>query len=214
MPILSGPSWLSWPFASLMIILALCHAGRLVAARRRGRTGGYDVDLTHLVLCTAMAAMLVTTFGAPFAAAWSIVIGVPTLWFVLRALRALTPGGTLTSGRTLTSGGALISDRARALTQPMQQAFMCAAMLYMLAATSSSSPAVDGHVGHDLAAATSMPMSSLVLAGILGVGIIGVAAARHTGQPRIERLLLAPGLSLGSQLAMSGTMVYMLAIMA
>ena len=37
---MSGPIWMSWPVAGLMVILALCHAGWLVAARQRGRTGG------------------------------------------------------------------------------------------------------------------------------------------------------------------------------
>ena len=101
LPDMVGPIWLSWPFAGLMVISALYHAGRLVAARQSGRTHGYDDDLTHLVMSAAMAAMLVTSFGSQLAMAWSVVIGVPTLWFVLRAAMALASGG-----RSLLSGGA------------------------------------------------------------------------------------------------------------
>lgn len=100
---MAGPIWLNWPFAGLMVISALYHAGRMVAARQHGRTGGYDIDLTHLVICTAMATMLVMTFGNHLATAWSVVVGLPTLSFILRALRALPSGG------------------ARALMQPVQQ---------------------------------------------------------------------------------------------
>ena len=47
---MAGPTWLNWPFAGLMGISALYCAGRMVAARQHGRTGGYDIDLTHLVI--------------------------------------------------------------------------------------------------------------------------------------------------------------------
>src|SRR5665811_1008054 len=60
----SGPIWLNWPFAGVMVIFALYHGVRLVTAGQRGRPNGYDIDLAHLLMCTAMAAMLVMTFGA------------------------------------------------------------------------------------------------------------------------------------------------------
>lgn len=223
---MSGPIWLNWPFAGLMVISALHHAGRLVAARQRGRTHGYDVDLTQLVMCTAMAAMLVITFGTQLATAWSVIVGMPMLWFTLRALRALT------------------SDGARALLQPVQQVLMCAAMLFMLvvAGRSASAPtwmvmdgvdmpamAMDGPAGHDMGGSTSLvTVASFVLMGFLG--LVAAGHARQLGgavasqgawplrggldlRQRAGGLLLAPGLSLGCQLAMSGTMIYMLVLM-
>src|SRR5665811_2544512 len=89
----SGPIWLNWPFAGVMVIFALYHGVRLVTAGQRGRPNGYDIDLAHLLMCTAMAAMLVMTFGAHLATAWAVVVGVPTLWFILRAVMALVSGG-------------------------------------------------------------------------------------------------------------------------
>src|ERR1019366_10234378 len=72
---MSGPNWLSWPLAGLMVISALYHAVRLLAAGRRGRTNGYDVDLAHLVMCAAMAAMLVMTVDATLATARAGALG-------------------------------------------------------------------------------------------------------------------------------------------
>jgi len=143
----SGPIWLNWPFAGVMVIFALYHGVRLVTAGQRGRPNGYDIDLAHLLMCTAMAAMLVMTFGAHLATAWAVVVGVPTLWFILRAVMALVSGG------------------AKAMMAPVQQVLMCAAMLFMLvvAGRPASAPlstasggmnmpgmAVGGPVSHDI----------------------------------------------------------------
>ena len=218
-----GPIWLTWAFAGLMAISALCHGGRLVVAREHGRTHGYDLDLTHLVTSCTMAAMLIITLGVHLATAFAVVVGVPTLWFLLRALGALTSNGT------------------RAFLQQGQQVLMGAAMLFMLIVAGRSAAAstgvntdgmempgmaMGGHVSHDLGGSTSsVAVTSLVL-----VGVLCLVAARHARQLRVAvstqrawptragldlrqragGLLLAPVLSLGCQLAMSGTMIYML----
>jgi hypothetical protein len=90
--------------------------------------------------------------------------------------------------------------------------------------------AMNTHISHHMIGSTwSVAVTSLVLAGILGL-----VAARHARQLRVAlasqlawplhsrlllrqragALLLAPGLSPGGQLAMSGTMIYMLVLMA
>jgi hypothetical protein len=236
-----GPTWLNWAFAGVMAMSALCHAGRLVLARQGARTHGCGIDLTHLVTSCAMAAMLVVTFGARLATAVVVAVGVPTVWLILRALRAL------------------ITDRSRAFmhpafTQPGQQALMGIAMLFMLivtrspaaSAAASSGPsagvamtgmampgmAMGGQAGIDAGAPTSsMVVTSLVP--LVLVGVLGLVAARYALQlsvavatqragptqsrpdlrARTSGLLLTPGLSLGCQLAMSGTMIYMLALL-
>lgn len=248
LPDMVGPIWLNWPFAGLMVISALYHAGRLVAARQCGRTQGYDDDLTHLVMSTAMAAMLVTSFGSHVAMAWSVVIGVPTLWFILRSAKALT-----SAGRSLLSGG------ARALIHPMQQVPMGAAMLFMLV-VAGRSPSAAAPMAMDATVMPGMAMPGMTAGGDLSlrlggstpsvaatslvlVGVLCLVAVRHAGQLRVavatqrawsipgrpdlqqpagaaflrqraSGLVLAPGLSLGCQLAMSGTMIYMLVLMA
>ena len=224
---MEGPIWLSWPFAGLMVISGLYHAGRLVTARQREPANGHDIDLAHLVMCAAMAAMLVMSFGAHLATVWAVVVGVPTLWFILRTLRALVSGG------------------ARAMMQPLQQLLMCAAMLFMLVVVgrSASAPtrmatggmdmpgmAMDGQASHVMVRSTSsVIVTSFVFVGILGLFAarharqLGAVAAPHVAWPLHSRLdlrqqagglLLAPGISLAGQLAMSGTMIYMLVLMA
>ena len=238
-----GPIWLSWLLASLMLFSALYHAGRLVTAGQRGRglglglgptqgptqgpNHGYDDDLAHLVMSTAMAAMLVISFSAHIAMAWGVVIGVPLVWFILRACRVLTSGG-----RSMTSGG------ARAVIQPMQQVPMFAAMLFMLVVVGSSASAapaasaasrvvtdgtatagmampgmtmpgmtMGGQVSPDLGGSTwSVAVTSLVL-----VGVLCLVAVRHARQLRAA--VATQRISLGCQLAMSGTMIYLLALM-
>lgn len=229
-----GPIWLSWLLASLMLFSALYHAGRVVAAGQRGRglgfglgpthgpNHGYHDDLAHLVMSTAMAAMLVISFSAHIAMAWGVVIGVPLVWFILRAGRVLTSGG-----RSMTSGG------ARAVIQPMQQVPMFAAMLFMLVVAGSSASAapaasaasrvvtdgtatagmampgmtMGGQVSPDLGGSTwSVAVTSLVL-----VGVLCLVAVRHARQLRAA--VATQRISLGCQLAMSGTMIYLLALM-
>lgn len=221
-----GPIWLNWPLAGLMAISALCHGGRLVLPREHAGTHRYDIDLTHLLTSGAMAAMLVMTLGVHLATAVAVLVGVPTLWFILstlRALRAPTPEGT----------GAFI--------QPGKQVLTGAAMLFMLlvagrpaaAPTGMAMAGVDmpgmtvgGQLSHGLASASSsLGVASLALVG--GLALVAtrharqlrVAVATHPGVPRLagpdlrrraSGLLLAPELSLGCQLAMSGTMIYLL----
>ena len=229
-----GPIWLSWLLASLMLFSALYHAGRVVAAGQRGRGlgfglgpthgphHGYDDDLAHLVMSTAMAAMLVISFSAHIAMAWGVVIGVPLVWFILRAGRVLT-----SRGRSMTSGA------ARAAIQPMQQVPMFAAMLFMLVVAGSSASAapaasaasrvvtdgtatagmampgmtMGGQVSPDLGGSTwSVAVTALVL-----VGVLCLVAVRHARQLRAA--VATQRISLGCQLAMSGTMIYLLALM-
>src|SRR5476649_1354568 len=119
-----GATWLNWGFAGVMAISALCHAGRLVLARHGARTLRYGIDLTHFVTSCAMAAMLVVTFGAHLATALVVAVGVPTLWLILRALRALVSNGSRAFTRP-------------AFIQPGQQALMGIAILFMLILTRS-----------------------------------------------------------------------------
>jgi DNA-binding transcriptional LysR family regulator len=131
---------------------------------------------------------------------------------------------------------------ARTLEQPVQQALMCVATLFMLVvaglsawapvriATDGMAPdmAMGGQVCHDLAGSSPVVVTSLVLVVLLGLVAAQHArrlrlmvASRRTWPPRSTAdlparsggLLLAPGLSLGGQLAMSGTMIYMLVLM-
>ena len=56
---ITGPNWLGWLFAVVMLGTAAYCAVRLVVAWRSRRPTGYAVDLTHILMGSAMAGMLV-----------------------------------------------------------------------------------------------------------------------------------------------------------
>jgi hypothetical protein len=211
------PAWLSWLFAVLMVASAVFHAARLVAAVRVRRRHPYDLDLTHLVMSTAMAAMLVLPFGAGQATTWSLLIAGPAAWFAVRTLGVVRGGGV------------------RALDQPARQLAMTAAMLFMLvvaggsgAATAAAAPEKPAqpavhmvhiehmkHIqGHGTDASPSVAVASLALVAVLG--LVGAGLARELGGslrahgpggwPRTR------GPSLCCQLAMTSAMGYMLVL--
>jgi hypothetical protein len=223
---MAGPVWLNSIFATLMALAALFHAGRLLAARQHGPPRGHEDDLTDLVMSSAMAVLLIVSFGAHMPTTWALIIGLPTLWLILRALRALTS----TSSPVVSPG---------ALTPATQQLPMYAAMLFMVLVSGRSASTVPteamggmtmgGPVNQGLSGSTPL----VTLTTLVFVGVLGLVAARRAGQLRgaiatqrawpipdgsdrrkvIGELVLAPGPSLLCQLAMSGTMIYMLVLM-
>ena len=208
---MTEPAWLSWLFAVLMVASAVFHAARLVAAGRARRRHPYDLDLTHLVMSTAMAAMLVLPFGAGQATTWSLLVAVPAAWFAVRTLGVALGGGL------------------RALGQPARQLAMTAAMLFMLVAAggpaAGTAPATDRtglagmhmeHMeGHGTDASSSVAVASLALVAVLG--LVGAGLARELRgsfrAPGPCGWLRTRGPSLGCQLAMTSAMGYMLVLM-
>ena len=79
-------------FAVLMVGSAVFHAGLLVAAGRVPRRHPHDLDLTHLVMSAAMAAMLVLPLGFGQATAWPMLVAVPAAWFGVRTVGGAGPG--------------------------------------------------------------------------------------------------------------------------
>jgi Domain of unknown function (DUF5134) len=223
---MAGPIWLNWFFAALMIVVALFHAGRVVAARQRGPHWGYDGDLEDLVMSSAMAGLLVINFGTHMPMTWLLVIGLPTPWLILRALRARTAKFSR-------------AGSSRALTMITQQLPMYAAMLFMLLVSGRSASTIPTEamggmsMGGSLSQGLGGSTPLVALTTLVFVGVLGLVAARHARQLRgaittqrawpipdrsdrrkvVGELVLAPGPSLLCQLAMSGTMIYMLVLM-
>ena len=208
---MTGPVWLSWPFAALMAASAVFHAARLVAARRAARPHRYDVDLTHLVMSGAMAVMLVLPVGSRQATTWSLVIAVPAGWFAARTVAAAQVGGF------------------RALAGPARQLVMSAAMLFMLlvgrqlhGVRRDDRHDRDGHerrwtcAGHRAPAGwSSVSLTSAALVAVLGL-VAGYYARELTvavGVHRDGSWLLSRRPSLGCRLAMTSAMGYMLLLM-
>jgi hypothetical protein len=206
----TGPVWLSWPFAALMGASAVFHAARLLAARRAARPHRYDVDLTHLVMSSAMAVMLVLPVGPRQATAWSLVIAVPAGWFTARTVSAAQVGDV------------------RALGGPVRQLVMSAAMLFMLlvgggsAAASASGVAgtVLGMAGMDMPGRDSTGWSPVALASAAFVALLGLVSGYYARELRVAvgvhsdgTWLLSRRPSLGCRLAMTSAMGYLLVLM-
>jgi hypothetical protein len=223
---MAGPIWLDWIFATLMALAALFHAGRLLAARQHGPHRGCEADLTDLVMSSAMAVLLIINFGTHIPMTWALIIGLPTVWLIFRALRALTSKSSA-------------AGSSGALTPATQHLPMYAAMLFMLvvsgrSASTTPTEAMSGMtMGGPLSQGLGGSTPLVTLTTLVFVGVLGLVAARHAGQLRgaittqrawpipdrsdrrkvIGELVLAPGPSLLCQLAMSGTMIYMLVLM-
>ncbi len=223
---MAGPIWLNWIFAALMALAALFHAVRLLAARQHVPFRGHAGDVTDLVMSSAMAVLLMVNFGARIPTSWALIIGLPSLWLILRALGAFT-----SKSSPMGIPGAL--------TPATQQLPMYAAMLFMLLVSGRSGSRIPteamggmtmgGPVSQNLGGST--PVVTLTTVGL--VGVLSLVVARHAGQLRgaivtqrawpipdssdrrkvVGELVLAPGPSLLCQMAMSGTMIYMLVLM-
>jgi hypothetical protein len=182
---LPGPIWLTRALAAAMIAVALYHAARIVPSRLRAGPLRYDVDLTHLGMGVVMALMLVAALSPSWSIAWALTFAVPALWFVWRSMRLY------------------VFDGARAAARDVPHALACIAMLYMLAAGAVLRPDMAG---------MSMPVTSgsSVIAMPFAVLMLGVAIANAA---RLRQLAGSLALAHGCQLAMSSTMVYMLAAM-
>ena len=92
---ITGPGWLGWLFAVVMLGTAAYCAGRLAVAWRSRRPTGYAVDLTHVLMGTAMAGMLVPGLGFAPAGLWQVTFAATGCWFAAQAVRGLTRGGAV-----------------------------------------------------------------------------------------------------------------------
>ena len=90
---MTGPGWLGWLFAAVMLGTAAYCAGRLAVAWRSRRPTGYAVDLTHILMGSAMAGMLVPGLGFAPAGLWRATFAATGCWFAAQAVHGLTRGG-------------------------------------------------------------------------------------------------------------------------
>jgi hypothetical protein len=111
---MSGPAWLAGGFAALMIMVAVCCAGRLAVFRLRGRDTELDTDGLHVLMGVAMAGMLEPGLSPVPGTAWRAVFAAAAAWFAWQATRACGRAG-----------------RTRC-AHPVPHSVECAAMVYML----------------------------------------------------------------------------------
>jgi hypothetical protein len=158
---MTGPGWLGWLFAVVMLGTAAYCAGRLAVAWRSRRPTGYAVDLTHILMGSAMAGMLVPGLGFAPAGLWQVTFAATGCWFAAQAVRGLTRGG-----RTPAQGWP--GAAGHTTTGPFVHALACGAMLLMLAAPASGARPTALAAGGTAAAGGPLP----VLAILCAVGLL------------------------------------------
>jgi len=158
---MTGPGWLGWLFAVVMLGTAAYCAGRLAVAWRSRRPTGYAVDLTHILMGSAMAGMLVPGLGFAPAGLWQVTFAATGCWFAAQAARGLTRGRRAPAqGRPGAAG--------HTPTGPFVHLLACGAMLVMLA-TPASGPSPVTMTAGETAAGGLLP----VLAILCAVGLLG-----------------------------------------
>jgi hypothetical protein len=228
----SAPAWLAGSVAVLMIMIAVCCAGRLAVSRLRGRNTERDADALHVLMGVAMAGMLEPRLTLVPVTAWRAVFAAAATWFAWQAIR---PG-------------------RRAGGHPAAHAVECAAMVYMLLpvgswpsrhgpgmampgmsqSTTTGNPALTlvlalfmlgyvlwavdrlAHLSRTPAPATASvttarrPRQAVQIMAVIpgGAGPVATAYPHPAGRP-----VLAPRLAAGSTIAMAITMGYMLITM-
>jgi Domain of unknown function (DUF5134) len=186
-------SWLRWALAAAMIAVVVYHLARLAESRLGRHPARFDVELTHAAMGVVMTVMLVGSLAASDGRRLAMLFAAPLVWFIWRGMHSY------------------VMDGPRAVGMPARQVIGCAAMVYMLIALTGASSAATAVSGMSMPA-TASPVPSPLLAGLLAVATLGVAGwtvmrARTTGAS------VRPALTVGCQLAMNATTVYMLVAM-
>ena len=184
---MSTPGSLRWVLAALMTGVTLYHVVRLLRARFNRTRGRIDVELTHAAMGAVMTGMLVGSLASESTRLLILVFLAPLAWFAVLGIHSY-----IWSGRG-------------ALEVPVQQVVNCAAMTYMLAV-------VAAHRGHEMGPAAPTAVPSAPLTALIAFGVVTVAF-RALGRLRVRPLGRLPAVSVGCQLAMSGTAVVMLVAM-
>ena len=195
---MTGPAWLAGVFAAMMLLVAVCCAGRLVIVRLRGRDTELDADGLHILMGVAMAGMFEPQLSPVPGTVWRAVFVAAAAWFSWQAVR--------------TRGGA--RPRASRCAHPAPHAVECTAMVYML--LPAGARAIGRAPGMTMAgmsraggAAAGNPALALILA-LFMVGYIlwttdrlaSLSRAR-LARPRDERRSRQPALNPAGQPALA-----------
>ena len=233
---MTSPGWLDGIFAALMMLVAVCCAGRLAIGRLRGRATELDADGLHVLMGVAMAGMFEPQLNPLPVFVWRAVFVAASAWFAWRAIRARGHG----------------RPRASRSAHPVPHAVECVAMVYMLLPPGRAPGAGMPGMSGPGAATAGNPLFALILA-LFMLGYIvwttdrlaslsraGATRRRGTDQgrqpaaaaspaiamqrPRVPAAAdakdgsaggpsLAPRLAAGYKIAMSIAMGYMLVMM-
>jgi flagellar biogenesis protein FliO len=174
---MSGPSWLGYLLAVIMIVTAVYCVSRLTAARLRGRPTEPAVDIVHVLMGVAMAGVLVPRLSSLPDGAWEAMFGAALAWFGWQAIRAYGTGG-----------------RA---AHHLPHLLASGAMLYMFLAASPAGtrpPVTAMAIGGQSAGTARFPVLALALA----LALFGYAmwvTDRLPSLPRVSAMRLAPAVA-------------------
>jgi hypothetical protein len=87
------PAGLYYFFGVLMLTVALYGLALLMIAAVERRTGGRDVELSHLVMGVAMAGMFVPGWSFGPNALWELAFAAFLVWFVVRTVQSVQAWG-------------------------------------------------------------------------------------------------------------------------
>ncbi|WP_160311537.1 DUF5134 domain-containing protein, partial [Streptacidiphilus melanogenes] len=147
------PFWLADGFAAVMLVTAAYCVGRLLLARRLGRSVEHEIDVVHVLTGVAMAGMLVPGLDPLGGAVWTGVFAATALWFTARTVlvwHRSEPGG-----------------RAASLRRHLPHLVLSGAMLYMYVAAPGGAAGSGGAgtgMGTASASAARYPTAALLLA--------------------------------------------------
>lgn len=206
---MTSPGWLDGVFASLMLLVAVCCAGRLAVGRLRGRVTELDADGLHVLMGVAMAGMFEPWLNPVPDVAWRAIFVAAAAWFSFHAVRARMVRGPV---------GSRSAHR-------LPHAVECAAMVYMLLPSGRvpgmTMPGMRGPGG----AMAANPALALILA-LFMIGYIvwttdrlaslsraGATPSSAADASPAGRPALAPRLAASYKIAMSIAMGYMLITM-
>jgi hypothetical protein len=173
---MTGPAWLAPALAAVMLLIAVGSLVRLTIWRLRGRAAEPEVDALHALMGVAMAGILEPRISlVPDTARLALFSGAAA-WFAWRPIRVRSQRRQAGDRR---------SRPARSqCSHPAPHAAECAAMIYMLmpTVTSSQAPtmAMPGMTGPP---PTANPALAFILA-LFMIGYIVWTADRLTSQSR------------------------------
>jgi hypothetical protein len=183
---MTNPGWLNDIFAAVMVAVAVYSAGRLVAARRWSRPTHRDIDVTHILMGTAMAGMLVSDLNPLPTGAWEVVFCALSGWFIWRCYQFVKDPST----------GLGHDQHVHRLSRRLIHLVMSLAMLYMFLAAAPSAVGSGGSMAMGVATGSTtnfvlLPLVFIVAlfaSAIWEVDRIGRLSPSHAALPAVQAL--------------------------
>ena len=87
------PSWLYYLFAVAMLAVAAYGLVLLAVSVACRSTGGWDVDIAHILMGVSMAGMFVADWAFGPSAIWELIFAALLVWFVVQSIQSVIAFG-------------------------------------------------------------------------------------------------------------------------